>query len=309
MSKSIRIYVADDHEITRAGLRNIQALMPDIVLIGETGNAVIAVADIIRLQPDVAILDLRFGDDSEAGVIAIRETIQQCPQQKIIAISNWPHLLNLARLAGAVAVGKDISFTDLVALIRIVHCSDVPQLRIHSQPALDIEQKYAARLAAIPPGRDHADDFEECMAELLSYLFADQLCEARSQLRNIDNTQIRDLVFLNTGATAFWNMLLQRHDAGLIIFELKNVHEIKPEHFYQLTTYLTDTAGHFGCLVGRTPSTEQIKRRQRDAISGHGRVILYLSDQELAEMLAARTEGRPPDTLLARLYADLVGAS
>lgn len=64
----IRVYLLDDHEIVRRGLREILARAGDIEVVGESGSAVEAARRIPALRPDVAVLDGRLPDGSGIDV-------------------------------------------------------------------------------------------------------------------------------------------------------------------------------------------------------------------------------------------------
>ena len=63
-TKNIRILLVDDHEVVRAGLGMLLAKNPDFEIVGETGTVAGALEAGARLQPDVALLDVRLPDGS-----------------------------------------------------------------------------------------------------------------------------------------------------------------------------------------------------------------------------------------------------
>ena len=64
----IAVFLLDDHEIVRRGVRDLLEAEPDITVVGEAGTASSALARIPALKPDVAVLDVRLpdGDGLEA---------------------------------------------------------------------------------------------------------------------------------------------------------------------------------------------------------------------------------------------------
>ena len=58
----IGVFVLDDYEIVRRGVRRLLETEPDIRVIGEAGTASAALARIPALRPDVAVLDVRLPD-------------------------------------------------------------------------------------------------------------------------------------------------------------------------------------------------------------------------------------------------------
>src|SRR5713101_1348812 len=60
--KRISVFLLDDHEIVRRGLRDLLEAEPDIDVIGEAGTAVSALQRMPALRPDAAVLDVRLPD-------------------------------------------------------------------------------------------------------------------------------------------------------------------------------------------------------------------------------------------------------
>jgi DNA-binding NarL/FixJ family response regulator len=119
--KVIQVLIADDTDISRAGLRDILETAKDIVLVGET-DSVYAIPRLIdELSPDVLIMDLKWYDDESAGWIKIGEVKKENPELKLIAITAYPNLIADARKAGAdQVVTKSLKREELLNLIRNV---------------------------------------------------------------------------------------------------------------------------------------------------------------------------------------------
>ena len=62
------MFILDDHEIVRRGVRGLLAAEPDIRVTGEAGTAAAALAQIPALRPDVAVLDVRLPDGDGVSV-------------------------------------------------------------------------------------------------------------------------------------------------------------------------------------------------------------------------------------------------
>ena len=58
----IGVFLLDDHEVVRRGVRDLLEAEPDITVVGEAGTASSALARIPALRPDVAVLDVRLPD-------------------------------------------------------------------------------------------------------------------------------------------------------------------------------------------------------------------------------------------------------
>src|SRR5215831_19080049 len=117
----IKVFLLDDHEIVRRGVRDLLEAEPDIVVIGEAGTAQSALARIPALRPDVAILDVRLPDGD--GVTVCREIRSQLPQVACLMLTSFSdeEALFDAVMAGAAGyVLKQIHGTDLVGAVRTV---------------------------------------------------------------------------------------------------------------------------------------------------------------------------------------------
>jgi DNA-binding NarL/FixJ family response regulator len=117
----IRVFLLDDHEIVRMGVRDLLEAEPDITVVGEAGTASSALARIPALRPDVAVLDVRLPDGD--GVSVCREIRSAMPQVACLMLTSFgdDEALFDAIMAGAAGyVLKQIRGTDLVGAVRTV---------------------------------------------------------------------------------------------------------------------------------------------------------------------------------------------
>jgi DNA-binding NarL/FixJ family response regulator len=118
---AIKVFLLDDHEIVRRGVRELLEAEPDITVIGEAGTAQSALARIPALRPDVAILDVRLPDGD--GVSVCREIRSQLPEIGCLMLTSFgdDEALFDAIMAGAAGyVLKQIRALDLVGAVRTV---------------------------------------------------------------------------------------------------------------------------------------------------------------------------------------------
>ena len=76
-SRLTRVFLLDDHEVVRRGLRNLLEAEPDIEVVGEAGTAESGLSRMRALRPDVALLDVRLPDGD--GVTVCREIRSALP--------------------------------------------------------------------------------------------------------------------------------------------------------------------------------------------------------------------------------------
>jgi len=117
----IAVFLLDDHEVVRRGVRDLLEAEPDITVVGEAGTASSALARIPALRPDVAVLDVRLPDGD--GVSVCREIRSRMPEVACLMLTSFgdDEALFDAIMAGAAGyVLKQIRGTDLVGAVRTV---------------------------------------------------------------------------------------------------------------------------------------------------------------------------------------------
>jgi len=115
------VFLLDDHEIVRQGVRDLLEAQPDIRVVGEAGTASSALARIPAVRPDVAVLDLRLPDGD--GVSVCREVRSRMPEVACLILTSFgdEEALFDAIMAGAAGyVLKQIRGSDLVGAVRNV---------------------------------------------------------------------------------------------------------------------------------------------------------------------------------------------
>jgi len=118
---SIRVFLLDDHEVVRRGVRDLLNAEPDISVVGEAGTAAEALVRVEGTTPDVAVLDVRLPDGD--GVTVCRELRSRHPDVACLMLTSFAddEALFDAILAGAAGyVLKQIRGADLVGAVRTV---------------------------------------------------------------------------------------------------------------------------------------------------------------------------------------------
>lgn len=117
----ITVFLLDDHEVVRRGVRELLSVEDDIEVVGEAGTAADALARIPATRPDVAVLDVRLPDGS--GVEVCREIRSRDAGVKCLMLTSFAddEALFDAILAGASGyVLKAIRGHELLAAVRDV---------------------------------------------------------------------------------------------------------------------------------------------------------------------------------------------
>ncbi|HZP30192.1 MAG TPA: response regulator transcription factor [Acidimicrobiia bacterium] len=120
-ARRIRVFLLDDHEVVRRGLRELLESEDDIEVVGEAGTAEEATTRIPPTRPDVAVLDVRLPDGN--GVEVCREVRSRHPEIQCLILTSFAddEALFQSIMAGAAGyVLKQIKGTDLVDAVRRV---------------------------------------------------------------------------------------------------------------------------------------------------------------------------------------------
>ncbi|MHB8693059.1 MAG: response regulator [Solirubrobacteraceae bacterium] len=137
---TIRLVLADDHSVVRAGLRLLLDNEPDLEVVAEAGNTDDAARYVRGHHPDVLVLDLNM--PGESGLELIPRLVQEMPATKIVVLTMQrdPAFARQALSSGALGyVIKDAADEELVQAVRLAAAG-----RHYINPQL------GARLAATP---------------------------------------------------------------------------------------------------------------------------------------------------------------
>ncbi|MCX5193122.1 response regulator transcription factor [Streptomyces sp. NBC_00249] len=117
----IKVFLLDDHEVVRRGLRDLLDAEPDITVVGAAGTAEQALARGPALRPDVAVLDVRLPDSD--GITVCRELRSRMPGLACLMLTSFDDedaLLDAIMAGASGYVLKQIKGTDLVSAVRTV---------------------------------------------------------------------------------------------------------------------------------------------------------------------------------------------
>jgi two-component system invasion response regulator UvrY len=118
----IKVFLVDDHELVRTGIRHILQRAPDIDVVGEAASGAEALALAAELQPDVVLMDLRM--PGMGGIEATRQLLKQLPRVRVIALTMVEDAPFPARISAAGARGyltKGGPAEEMLTAIRTVH--------------------------------------------------------------------------------------------------------------------------------------------------------------------------------------------
>ncbi len=118
---TIRILIADDHQIVREGLRNLLEREPDMRVVAEADDGRATVRMVREISPEVVIMDVAMPDLN--GIEATRQILAEFPKIKVIALSMYADqrfVLNMLKAGASGYLLKDCAFEELARAIRLV---------------------------------------------------------------------------------------------------------------------------------------------------------------------------------------------
>ena len=119
---TIRILLADDHNVVRSGLGAVLSMQDDFKVVGEAGDGEEAVRLCEKLQPDVVLMDLLMPKID--GVAATKSIKERWPQIQVIALTSFKEKEYVEGALKAGASGyllKNVSADELVKAVRRAH--------------------------------------------------------------------------------------------------------------------------------------------------------------------------------------------
>ncbi|HEY0584125.1 MAG TPA: response regulator transcription factor [Chloroflexota bacterium] len=145
---TIRVLIADDHEVVRKGLRTFLDLDGDLEIVGEAADGAEAVRLAERLKPDVVLMDLLM--PVLDGIAAIERIRQEQPGVEVIALTS---VLEDASVVGAVragAIGYLLKDTRADELRRAIKAAAAGQVQLAPRAAARLMREVRTPEQALP---------------------------------------------------------------------------------------------------------------------------------------------------------------
>jgi DNA-binding NarL/FixJ family response regulator len=122
VTRQITVFLVDDHEMVRLGLRQMLAEQPDIRVVGHAATAADALARLPVVRPSVVLLDVRLPDrDGVALCRELREVLTPPPACLVLtSFTDEQPLFDAVEAGAAGFLLKEVSGADLAKAVRIV---------------------------------------------------------------------------------------------------------------------------------------------------------------------------------------------
>lgn len=149
--KPIRIFLADDHTVLRAGLKALLNAEPDMEVIGEAEDGVSCVRQAVALQPDVVLLDINMPHCN--GLEALEQLRQKAPSSRALILTmhdDAGYLRQALAAGGGGYVLKQAASDELLTAIRTVQSGGVYLHPQHTKVLLEDALERNAQPSAAP---------------------------------------------------------------------------------------------------------------------------------------------------------------
>ena len=215
-------------------------------------------------------------------------------------------VLRSAKLDVANVTRQDVTIIDRYVKNREQHASDAqPSMEYIDEQAKKRAAVLIDRLSTTPAGREDATAYQYLVLEILNFLFVPELIDGRPEVRTVDGTERRDIIFTNDSDEAFWAYARTNHDGLVLMFEIKNTDSLGMAAIAQTATYLGSRLGRLGFIVTRKPPTLELMKKTFAVWNDSGtekKVILIIHDAQLIEMLKIRADDKSPTKWMQNHY-------
>jgi DNA-binding NarL/FixJ family response regulator len=165
-ARKLRLLIADDQPLMRAGFRAVLETAGDMEIVAEAGDGHEAVRAARATRPDVVLMDVRMPELD--GIAAI----EQLPNHRVLVLTTFgldEYLIEALRAGASGFVTKDIPAEELVRAVRVVARGDALLTPSATRQLLDlVARRLPAPVAKAPAALAHLTDRERDVLELLA---------------------------------------------------------------------------------------------------------------------------------------------
>lgn len=167
--ETVTVFIVDDHDVVRKGLRFYLSARPDVEIVGEAGDAGTAVEGVTGEVPDVVLMDLVLPlkpdglPSDQGGVQATRQIRQVSPHTQVVVLTSYAQdeLIFAAIKAGALSYLLKDASADTV--LQAIHAASRGEAMLHPR----IARRLMAEVATPPTARDPAAELTPREVEVL----------------------------------------------------------------------------------------------------------------------------------------------
>jgi two-component system response regulator NreC len=163
----IRLFLVDDHQVVRTGLRMLLASEEDVEIVGEAGTAREAMEGVAKINPDVVLMDIGLPDMS--GIEATQKIKSQHPKMAVVALTIHEDEEYFFRMLDAGASGYVPKRAAPEELLTAIRSAAKGEVYLYPSMAKLLVKDYLAQEHAIN-GASSLDGLTDREQEVLKYL-------------------------------------------------------------------------------------------------------------------------------------------
>jgi hypothetical protein len=170
---------------------------------------------------------------------------------------------------------------------------------------MKIAKELIKNLRNCPLGMGGWSEFEKICVEIFNYLFVPPLSLPKIQPRTYSEIDRRDAVYPNRNfdSNCIWGQIYKELKARLVLIEFKNYDktDIGKEEINQTRNYLTNPMGNLAIIICSKKPNEAAYVKRNTIFSQEGKVILFITKEQLVEMIFIKERGEDPADLIMDL--------
>lgn len=165
------------------------------------------------------------------------------------------------------------------------------------------EEELIGSLEKCLPGRSDCYVYQSLVGDILEHLFTPPLDRPISEISDKSKTNRRDFIIPNYSDKGFWVFMREKYCADYIVVDAKNyTGKVKKTEILQMANYLKSYgAGLFGIIFSRQGGDSAgCEHTLREQWLINKKMIIVLNDDDIIEMLIAKSDGRSAEDILGR---------
>ena len=221
----------------------------------------------------------------------------------------------LSFVARSILEAQDIEIWDS-SYISNTFRREIPQVKhpilqpmlmaIKPSSAKSPEERLIEELKLCKPGREEWGKYHKLMGSVIERLFCPPLTTPIVELSDAPKVNRRDFILPNYAEDGFWAFIRSRYSADYITIDAKNHSgEVTKDQVLQITNYLKQHGvGLFGLIICRRGGDRSCIHTLREVWAIHKKLILVLTDDDIEQMLLAKSSGAEPEEIIRKKIED-----
>jgi DNA-binding NarL/FixJ family response regulator len=291
----IRVFLVDDEPIALEGWKKLLEKVDDFQIVGESATRTVLTplknlppVDIVLIGANLLKLPAR-----KRIVNAIKKS---AVNTKIVLIAEKNNDVQKAQIIGVdEAIQSPYRSSTLLHLLRGLHQD--PKKRC---------AYYVDQLDNLKSSNKASKIYEVLISDILEFLFDPHLTDRYLKFSTQVTGRECSLFFLYKTSHPFWEQIRLDHNSHRLIFDIGNTSSVEPFHIERLSQRLTKEIGDIGIMVNHVEVSAAIQKMQIATYKNDGKVILFMTNSQLRNMLMHKAAGIDPTELLQDIYEEFI---